>query len=45
MMDDYKSIHITNDAAHISLPDWCYTVLPYSGVLIVVKRGVSGYGQ
>lgn len=22
MMDDYKSIHITNDAAHISLPDW-----------------------
>lgn len=45
MMDDQKSIHITNDAAHISLPDWCYTVLPYSGALIVVKRGISGYGQ
>ena len=27
-----------------SLPDWCYTVLPSSGALIVVERDINGYG-
>ena len=28
-----------------TLPDWCYTILPYSGALIVVERDVNGYGK
>ena len=42
-----QNSHLVDPPPHepCSLPDWCYTVLPYSGALIVVKRGVSGYGQ
>ena len=42
-----QNSHLVDPNPHepCSLPDWCYTVLPYSGALIVVKRGVSGYGQ
>lgn len=29
----------------LSLPDWCYSVLPSSGALIVVERDVRGYGK
>ena len=42
-----QNSHLVDPNPHepCSLPDWCYTVLPYSSALIVVKRGVSGYGQ
>lgn len=38
--------HPASPSAYTStnLPDWCYTVLPSSGALIVVERDINGYG-